>query len=298
MAKQKFKITNWPTYNKALRQRGSLTVWLDESAIAAWTDSTQPEGRGRPLHYTDMAISTVLMMKRVFNLSLRAVQDFVDSIFKMMALPLRCPDYSLVRRRSKTVNLSIKTPTRGEISHQVIDGTGLKVFGEGEWKVRQHGADKRRVWRKLHLAADSATHEIICADLLLSDTADGAYDTRYCHDESGLTFPAFEDLQFYLPQSLRHQPTKIVEVDGLAFLSVLGDGAFCIDPRRWHRIKTYIAKGTVEYPQVSVRDSGVSDGRHRTLLLMQLYNRRTIPVVVPESHYGTFMTEAKNMGAI
>ena len=73
MAKQKFKITNWPTYNKALRQRGSLTVWPDESAIAAWTDSTQPEGRGRPLHYTDMAISTVLMMKRVFNLSLRAV---------------------------------------------------------------------------------------------------------------------------------------------------------------------------------------------------------------------------------
>ncbi|ECU0421564.1 hypothetical protein DHU54_24710, partial [Salmonella enterica] len=71
-------------------------------------------------------------------------------------------------------------------------------------------------------------------------------------------------------------PTKIVEVDGLAFLSILGDGAFCIDPRRWHRIKTYIAKGTVEYPQVSVRDSGVSDGRHHTLLLMQLYNRRTI----------------------
>ncbi len=117
-------------------------------------------------------------------------------------------------------------------------------------------------------------------------------------DESGLTFPAFEDLQFYLPRSLLHQPVRIVEVDGLAFLSVLGDGAFCIDPRRWHRIKTYIAKGTVEYPQVSVRDSGVSDGRHRTLLLMQLYNRRTIPVAVPESHYETFMAEVKNMGAI
>lgn len=71
MAKQKFKITNWPAYDKALRQRGSLTVWLDESAISAWTDSAQPEGRGRPLHYTDMAITTILMMKRVFNLSLR-----------------------------------------------------------------------------------------------------------------------------------------------------------------------------------------------------------------------------------
>ncbi|EAW1721563.1 IS5 family transposase [Salmonella enterica subsp. indica] len=203
MAKQKFKITNWPAYNNALRQRGSLTVWLDECAIAAWTEDARPEGRGRPLHYTDMAITTVLMVKRVFHLSLRALQGFVDSIFKLMALPIRCPDYSLVSKRAKTVNISIKTPTRGEIAHLVIDSTGLKVFGEGEWKVRQHGADRRRVWRKLHLAADSATHEIICADLSLSSTtdaqalpglinqthrkirvapADGAYDTRYCHD--------------------------------------------------------------------------------------------------------------------
>lgn len=203
MAKQKFKITNWSAYNKALRQRGSLTAWLDESSIVAWTEKAQPEGRGRPLHYTDMAITTVLMMKRVFNLPLRALQGFVDSIFKLMELPLCCPDYSLVSRRAKSVSISIKTPTRGEISHLVIDATGLKVFGEGEWKVRQHGADRRRVWRKLHLAADSATHEIICADLSLSGTtdaqalpglinqthrkirvasADGAYDTRHCHD--------------------------------------------------------------------------------------------------------------------
>nr|ALD82343.1 hypothetical protein [Raoultella ornithinolytica] len=88
MAKQKFKITNWSAYNKALRQRGSLTVWLDESAIAAWTEKAQPEGRGRPLHYTDMAITTVLMMKRVLNLPLRALQGFVDSIFKLMELPV------------------------------------------------------------------------------------------------------------------------------------------------------------------------------------------------------------------
>lgn len=139
----------------------------------------------------------------VFNLPLRALQGFVDSIFKLMALPLRCPDDSLLSKRAKSVSICIKTPTRGEISHLVIDATGLKVFGEGEWKVRQHGADKRRVWRKLHLGADSATHEIICADLSLSGTtdaqalpglinqthrkirvasADGAYDTRYCHD--------------------------------------------------------------------------------------------------------------------
>lgn len=92
MAKQKFKIINWSAYNKALRQRGSLTVWLDESAITAWTEKAQPEGRGRPLHYTDMTITTVLMMKRVFNLPLRALQGFVDSIFKLLELPLCCTD--------------------------------------------------------------------------------------------------------------------------------------------------------------------------------------------------------------
>ena len=89
MVKQKFKITNWSACNKALRQRGLLTVWPDESAIAAWTDSTQPGGRGRPLHYTGMAITTVLMMKRMFSLPLRALQGFVDPIFTLMALPLR-----------------------------------------------------------------------------------------------------------------------------------------------------------------------------------------------------------------
>ena len=109
MTKQKFKITNCSAYNKALKQRGSLTVWLDESAIAAWTESARPEGRGRPLHYTDMAITTVLMMKHVFNLPLRALQGFIDSIFKLMALPLCCPDYSLVSKRAKSVNISIKT---------------------------------------------------------------------------------------------------------------------------------------------------------------------------------------------
>lgn len=203
MSKQKFKITNWPANNNALSQRGSLTVRPDESAIAAWTDNAQPEGRGWPLHYTDMAITTVLKMKRVFNLPLRALQGFVDSIFKLMELPLCCPDYSLVSKRAKTVNISIKTPTRGKISHLVIDFIGQKVFGEGGRKVRQPGIDKRWVWRKLHPATDIATYEIICTDLSLSGTtdaqalsglinqthrkikeasADGAYDVSYCHD--------------------------------------------------------------------------------------------------------------------
>ncbi|MDF7735039.1 transposase, partial [Klebsiella pneumoniae] len=108
-----------------------------------------------------------LVIKRVFRLTLRAAQGFIDSIFSLMNVPLRCPDYSCVSRRAKSVNVSFKTPTRGEIAHLVIDSTGLKVFGEGEWKVKKHGQERRRIWRKLHLAVDSKTHEIICADLSL-----------------------------------------------------------------------------------------------------------------------------------
>ncbi|EPY7254700.1 IS5 family transposase [Klebsiella pneumoniae] len=161
VAKQKFKITNWPTYNKALINRGSITFWLDDEAIQAWYESATPSSRGRPQRYSDLAITTVLVIKRVFRLTLRAAQGFIDS-------------------------------------------TGLKVFGEGEWKVKKHGKERRRIWRKLHLAVDSNTHEIICADLSLNNvtdseafpglirqthrkiraaSADGAYDTRLCHDE-------------------------------------------------------------------------------------------------------------------
>ncbi len=149
MAKQTFKITNWPAYNKSLRQRYSLMVWPDESAIAVWTDSASPEGRGRPFYYTDMAVTTVLMMKRVFNLSLRASQGFLDSIFKLMALPLCCPDNLLVSRRAKKVNISIKTPTRGEISHLIIDVTGLKVLGERSGSTGLTGAEcgASFIWR-------------------------------------------------------------------------------------------------------------------------------------------------------
>jgi hypothetical protein len=136
VAKQKFKITNWPTYNKALINRGSITFWLDDEAIQAWYESATPSSRGRPQRYSDLAITTVLVIKRVFRLTLRAAQGFIDSIFTLMNVPLRCPDYTSVSKRAKSVNVSFKTFTRGEIAHLVIDSTGLKVFGEGEWKVK------------------------------------------------------------------------------------------------------------------------------------------------------------------
>ena len=82
---------------------------------------------------------------------LRGLQGFLDSVFKLANIPLVCPHYTCISRRAKEVEVSFKTKTRGAIQHLAIDATGLKVYGEGEWKVKKHGTDgKRRVWRKLH----------------------------------------------------------------------------------------------------------------------------------------------------
>ncbi len=164
MPKPRYKTTNWKLYNKALINRGSLTFWIDEEAIAKWKQNKQGK-RGRPRRFSDLAITTALMVKRVFSMPLRALQGFLDSVFKLANIPLVCPHYTCISRRAKEVEVSFKTKTRGAIQHLAIDATCLKVYGEGEWKVKKHDTDgKRRVWRKLHIAVDTSTHEIIAAE--------------------------------------------------------------------------------------------------------------------------------------
>ena len=201
MPKPRYKTNNWKQYNQALINRGSLTFWIDEEAISEWKQGKQNK-RGRPRVFSDLAITTALMVKRIFSMPLRASQGFIDSVFRLAQVPLSCPHYSCISRRAKDVDVSFKTKTKGPIQHLAIDATGLKVYGEGEWKVKKHGTDgKRRVWRKLHLAVDTSTHEIIAAELSLSTvtdaevlpnllkqtrrkileiSGDGAYDTRDC----------------------------------------------------------------------------------------------------------------------
>jgi hypothetical protein len=137
-------------------------------------------------------------------MSLRALQGFLASVFKIAHIPLVCPHYTCISRRAREVEVSFKTKTRGAIQHLAIDATGLKVYGEGEWKVKKPGTNgKRRVWRKLHFAVDTNTHEIVAAELNLSNatdaealpnllkqtrrkiieiSGDSVYDIRNCHD--------------------------------------------------------------------------------------------------------------------
>ncbi|MBR9856650.1 MAG: IS5 family transposase [Gammaproteobacteria bacterium] len=202
MGKARHNISNWRQYNRALINRGSLTLWVDEQAIEQWHCHQHHGRRGRGFQYSDSAIETALMLKAFFGLPLRALEGFINSIFQLMDVPLTSPGYSSISKRAKTVDVKYRLPSKGAVTHLVIDATGLKVFGDGEWKQRKHGKGKRRVWRKLHLAVDARTHEVIAAEVSLENVADnevlptllnplrrrlhqvsgdGAYDTKECH---------------------------------------------------------------------------------------------------------------------
>jgi hypothetical protein len=132
MRKVKNKITNWPQYNQALTQRGSITFWIDESAKKAWHCREHHGNRGIGFEFSDVAIETALIVKGVFPLPLRALQGFIDSIFTLMDVPLRSPNYSSISKRAKTIDVKYDIQSKGATRHIVIDSTGLKLFGEGE----------------------------------------------------------------------------------------------------------------------------------------------------------------------
>lgn len=132
MPKPCYKTTNWKQYNQALINRGSLTFWIDEDAIAQWEAKVEQPRKGRPHVFSDLAITTALMVKRVFSMPLRALQGFINSVFKLADIPLSCPHYTCISKRAKTVKIAFKTKTSGTIEHLAIDSTGLKVYGEGE----------------------------------------------------------------------------------------------------------------------------------------------------------------------
>ena len=201
--KQKYRVRNWNQYNRSLINRGSITVWFDEKSIAQWHDSETTSQRGRPRVYADIAIHCVLLIKVVFGLPLRSLQGFVESLVVLLKLPISVPNYTTISRRQKSLQVALERYKKEASLHIVVDSTGLKVFGEGEWKVRQHGYSKRRTWRKLHLAIDEASGEIVASALSTNDvhdseilpgllqkiqddicqvSADGAYDTFSCHE--------------------------------------------------------------------------------------------------------------------
>jgi len=197
--KPRYRVTNWSEYDAALVKRGSLTVWFDEDGVQKYWKPEATGKRGAAFQYSDTAIQTLLTLKAVFSLPYRALEGFARSLMCVMGLDLNIPDHSHISRRAKTLSVVIPRRVHNEPLHVVIDSTGLKVYGEGEWKVRQHGYSKRRTWRKVHLAIDTATMDAIGVEVTTTEWADcdvfeglldqiegtieqidvdGAYDTR------------------------------------------------------------------------------------------------------------------------
>ena len=170
----RYKVRNWPAYNRALVRRGRLTLWFDESAVAAWRDTARSSGPGRPKVYANAAIECALILKSVFHLSLRATQGFLGSVVTFMRLELPVPDYSTMSRRQAGLAVSLPPASRSGARHAVVDSTGLKVYGAGEWHAGKYRRAGRRAWRKLHLGVDETTKEILAADV----TASRVHDSR------------------------------------------------------------------------------------------------------------------------
>jgi hypothetical protein len=197
------RIRNWHEFNRALINRGRLTVRFDEQAISAWRNTEPGQGPGAPRLYADLAIECALVFKSVYHLSLRAAQGFLSSVVELMKLTLPIPDYSTVSRRQGALHVSVSAlPQRGP-RHIVIDATGLRVYGAGGWRVWKHRVCRRRTWRKLHLGIDESTKEIVAVELtgsrvhdsqplpalleqipdpIAQVSGDGAYDTRVCYE--------------------------------------------------------------------------------------------------------------------
>jgi hypothetical protein len=155
------RITNWAKYNESLVQRGSITFWFDEEVVQQWKHANDAPKVGRPFVYSDRAIECLLTLRELFRLPYRQTEGLGRSLAQLMDIELAIPDFTSLAKRAARLKFALTAaPSSGPINI-VVDSTGLKVFGEGEWKMRQHGASKRRTWRKLHLAVNPATHEIV-----------------------------------------------------------------------------------------------------------------------------------------
>ena len=202
--KTKYRVTNWANYDRALVQRGDITLWISEDAIKSWTPN--PSGkRGAPRKYSDQAIETALTLRLVYGLPLRQAEGFLRSLLNTMGLDLGAPDHTTLSRRSRQLNIALRRKASSKPIDLIIDSTGLSIVGQGEWAAAKHGKRGKRGWRKLHLGVNGAGEIVaqVLTDANVDDAktgldlieqveddikeviGDAAYDTSAIYDAAG-----------------------------------------------------------------------------------------------------------------
>jgi hypothetical protein len=168
-APTKYKTTNWSSYNDSLKRRGSLLIWFDPEM--AWTP--QPSGkRGRQQQFSDAAIQACLTLKVLFGMPLRQTTGFVQSLLRLVGLDWAVPDFSTLCRRQRTLMVSLRYRGSAAPLNLLIDSTGIKAEGEGEWNARKHGGSKRRIWCKIHIGIDEETLEVRMVEVTGNNVGD------------------------------------------------------------------------------------------------------------------------------
>lgn len=160
---------DWNQYNQKLINRGSITFWLDQECLNSWVKKSKK--RGRP-SFNQSVIQAGWIIKSVYRLSLRALQGLLESILCLLKVELHSPHYSLFCKRAKEAADNLPKLSNRRPTDLIIDSSGLKVAGEGEWKVKIHGSEKRRGWIKLHIGIDPKTQEVIALEVTDDKTAD------------------------------------------------------------------------------------------------------------------------------
>ncbi|WP_412074420.1 IS5 family transposase [Tritonibacter mobilis] len=268
----KYQTKNWPSYNTALKQRGSLSIWFDPEM----TWEPPPSGkRGVQQDYSDAAIQACLTLKVLFGMPLRQTTGFVESLLRLAGLDWAVPDYSTLSRRQKTLHVSLSYRGGTGPLNLLIDSTGIKSKGEGEWNARKHGGSKRRIWRKIHIGIDEETLEVRAVEVTTSNvgdapmlpelmnqispdqdigsvTADGAYDTRKCHDAI-----AARNAHAVIPPRKNAKPWKPTSAGAIARNDAISTSRY-LGRTIWKRWSGYHRRSRVESKMHCVKRLGQS----------------------------------------
>ncbi|NUB25787.1 IS5 family transposase [Azospirillum brasilense] len=209
----KYRVTNWATYEASLRQRGSLTIWFSEEGVQAWRAAPRTTRGGQP-RYSAVAIETALTLRALFHLAFRQTEGLIGSLMQLLRLDLLVPDHTTLSRRARTLAVRIRPQTAGPL-HLLVDSTGLKLSGPGEWLVEKHGSTKRRSWRKFHVGVAAGTGQIVAVELTTPDIDDASQVGPLLNQVSGpvevlIGDGAYDRTDVYAAVAARHPAAEAI----------------------------------------------------------------------------------------